>query len=400
MDMFFNDIAAQIKPGQIKSFSGDGNNQWADEDATDAWALATARRQGELIPTAEKFSTIATVLAGGGYPWLDIYQAYHRVLAWHEHTDGIDFMSMERERAQQYDTELVELREMGTESREFTENALDVSLPKLTRLIKTSADKSIVVFNPLAWKRTDVVQISAAALSGEFDLVDASTGKVIAHQVLPNGQMIFIAADVPPTGYKTFSILPRRSATPASSGSGDILENRFYRIQFDPATGAIISIQDKELKQELVDSSAPQRFNEYLYERYEAADPAVPSKWYRVASASLKASRGPVASLMTVKGSAVGVESLQQTVVLYNDVKRIDFNLDLVKSPSGRDGTSQGYQNKESVYVAMPLAIPDFEIRHELPGAVVEPIRQQFSGSTTAYYAVRHFTDISNSAMA
>ena len=45
----------------------------------------------------------------------------------------------------------------------------------------------------------------------------------------------------------------------------------------------------------------------------------------------------------------------------------------------------------------MPLAIPDFEIKHELPGAVVEPIRQQFSGSTTAYYAVRHFTDISNS---
>ena len=41
-----------------------------------------------LIPTAEKFSTIASVLTPGGYPWTDIYQAYHRLLLHHEHTDG------------------------------------------------------------------------------------------------------------------------------------------------------------------------------------------------------------------------------------------------------------------------------------------------------------------------
>ena len=397
MDMFFNDLAAQAKPGQIKTFSGDGNNQWVDQDATDAWALSIARRQGELIPTAEKFSTIATVLAGGGYPWLDLYQAYHRVLTWHEHTDAIDFLNKERERVQRYETELAEDREMVTESREFTEHALDVSLPKLTGMIKTFGRMNIVVFNPLAWKRTDVVRVSRVGLGYDSAVVDTTTGKDVAHQDLPNGQTIFVAADVPGTGYKSFSIQRARSRFSTPAGSGNTLENRFYRIQFDAATGAITSIQDKELNLELVDSSAPQRFNEYLYERYETTNPADPSKWYRVASASLNPSRGPVASVMTVKESAVGVESMLQTVILYNDLKRIDFNLDLVKSPSGRDGSSKGYQNKESVYVAMPLSIPDFEIKQELPGAVVEPIRQQFIGSTTAYYSVRHFTDISNS---
>jgi hypothetical protein len=306
MDMFFDDLAAQAKPGQIKSFSGDGNNEWVDEDASDAWALGIARRQGELIPTAEKFSTIATVLAGGGYPWLDIYQAYHRVLTWHEHTNAIDFLSNKRERAQQYETELVENREMVMESREFAEHALDVSLPKLTRLIKTSSEKSIVAFNPLAWKRSDVVQFSPAGLGRDFRTVDASTGKEVAHQALPNGQMIFVAVDVPSTGYKTFSILPGRSRVSASSGSGNTLENRFYRLQFDPSTGVITSIQDKELNQELVDSSAPHRFNEYLYEHFEASNPAVPSKWYRVASASLRTTHGPVASVMTVKAGRRG----------------------------------------------------------------------------------------------
>ena len=44
---------------------------------------------------------------------------------------------------------------------------------------------------------------------------------------------------------------------------------------------------------------------------------------------------------MTVKSSAVGAEKIEQSVILYNDLKRIDFVLDLVKSPSGRDCRSQ-----------------------------------------------------------
>ena len=87
---------------------------------------------------------------------------------------------------------------------------------------------------------------------------------------------------------------------------------------------------------------------------------------------------------------------MEQTVMLYNDLKRIDFVLDMVKSPSGRNYQSINLENKEAAYVALPFSIPDFQIHHELPGAVIEPIRQQFVGSGTAYYAVRHFTDISN----
>ena len=52
--------------------------------------------------------------------------------------------------------------------------------------------------------------------------------------------------------------------------------------------------------------------------------------------------------------------------------------------------------NKESVYVSLPFAVPDFRFHHELPGAVAEPIRDQFVGSCTAYYAARHFADVAN----
>ena len=78
------------RSGQDQTFAKDGNNQWADQDSAAARVLAEARKQGEAIPTAEKFATIASVLAGGEYPWTDIYQAYHRLLLYHEHTDGPD----------------------------------------------------------------------------------------------------------------------------------------------------------------------------------------------------------------------------------------------------------------------------------------------------------------------
>ncbi len=51
------------------------------------------------------------------------------------------------------------------------------------------------------------------------------------------------------------------------------------------------------------------------------------------------------------------MEKIEQSVTLYHDLKRIDFVLDLVKSPSGRTcrDTERDVRNKESVYVALPL---------------------------------------------
>ena len=420
MTMFFEEIMRQADPAKIKTFAKDSNNQWADQDATDAWLLALARRQGEAIPTAEKFSTIAGTLAGGGYPWADIYQAYHRLLQYHEHTDAIDFINCDPERMRQYETELEENREMVIESKELSDRACGSAMDKLAGLITTRADRNIIVFNPLARARTDVVRLAAAEAGSRFQLRDATTGKDVSHQTLADGTIAFLAADVPSLGYKTFSLLPpsspgssrreealtsqSKAQSPKSKADQSLLtsaatrlENSFYRITFDSTIGAITSIRDKQLDIELVDQSAPYKFNEYLYERYESPQ-ARTSKWYRVQSAQMSVTNGPIADVVTIQASAVGADKITQTVMLYHDLKRIDFALDLVKSPSGRTCRipNSSVLNKESVYVALPFAVPDYRFHHELPGAVAEPIRDQFDGSCTAYYAARHFADVAN----
>ncbi len=43
LDMFFDEINRQVDKTKVETFAKDGNNQWADEDATDAWLLGEAQ---------------------------------------------------------------------------------------------------------------------------------------------------------------------------------------------------------------------------------------------------------------------------------------------------------------------------------------------------------------------
>ena len=104
-----------------------------------------------------------------------------------------------------------------------------------------------------------------------------------------------------------------------------MLENRYYRVVFDAATGTITSIRDKQLDVELVDQTAPHKFNEYLYERFETPDTKDPVEVASRRVGQVGARRGPVADIVIVKAAPVGVESLRQTVVFYHDLKRMDF---------------------------------------------------------------------------
>lgn len=50
---------------------------------------------------------------------------------------------------------------------------------------------------------------------------------------------------------------PRRAQTE--------IESRYYRVVFNPATGGVKSIFDKELGKELVDAKTPYGANQYVY---------------------------------------------------------------------------------------------------------------------------------------
>ncbi|MBN2294645.1 MAG: hypothetical protein JXM70_19610 [Pirellulales bacterium] len=406
MKMFFEDVASQIDTSKVPAFTKDAASAWSDQELADSWLLGQARTLTPKLTAAETFSTIASKLDGRGYPWLDLWQAYNRLLMYHEHTNGADagypraVGTGKDNYPEYYEGEQSMHRALIEESQAYCDRAAESTFSKLVQLITTTQNTTLIVFNPLTRRRTDIVRADMSSLSGPFHLVETCTGKEVPIQKLEDGSVLFLAKDIPQVGYKTYAVKAGEISpeiSPEVTVDSNILENKYYRIVFDESTGGIVSIRDKELNVELVDNKAVHRFNEYLYQH--SAKECGKLEWRNKKSAILKGSAGTVRGRMVAEVNAPGCKGLRQTVALYTDLKRIDFLQELDKSPSGI--TLPQYQRydwngREAVYFAMPFNVPDFCIRHDVPGAVIEPIIDQFPGSSTSYYAVQHFTDISN----
>jgi hypothetical protein len=405
--MFFEDVMRQADTSKIKVYDQDAPNAWADQDGTDGKLMGDARLLNFELPTIEKLSTLAYVSGGKGYPSNDIWQAYHKLLSYHEHTNGafseedvlpIPFQKNPKAaNANYYECEQVMHKRLVGEAQEFSRTARTQAIDQFKRMITTQNDNTLVVFNPLTFPRTDFATFSAKS-DRTWKIIDNATGKELPLQGMSDGRMLFVASGVPSMGYKTYRLVQgtqRGSATRQPSEQAGILENEFYKIRIDDSTGAVSSIWDKKRNIELVDQTSAFKFNEYLYQRIEEAFSRKPTD-HRPRMISRKFYTGPLAWGITTKVAAMGCQSIEQTVTLYKNSDRIDFVVALEKSESGRLLKQSTAQNKEALFYVLPFNVPEFTIRHELPGGVVEPLTHQFKGSTSNFFGVQHFVDLSN----
>jgi alpha-mannosidase len=118
----------------------------------------------------------------------------------------------------------------------------------------------VVVFNPLAWSRTDVVEAEVQFQVAARDVeVRDPAGRAVLSEVLAKDatthrwRVRFVAQDVPSLGYKVFSIVPaaqpRRPATSVAA-TGTTMENEFFRVVVDAKTGCISSLYEKRAKRQ------------------------------------------------------------------------------------------------------------------------------------------------------
>jgi hypothetical protein len=102
----------------------------------------------------------------------------------------------------------------------------------------------VVVYNPLPWRRSGVVELSEM------------------------GKALFVA-DIPPSGYKSVRPPGPSTWTAVFTGSqGDRIETSFYRVVFDLKRGGIASLVEKRTGRELVDRSSPYALGQFLHERF------------------------------------------------------------------------------------------------------------------------------------
>ena len=111
----------------------------------------------------------------------------------------------------------------------------------------------------MSWPRSDVLRVALPQ-----GMTIAEPGVACC---MEGGQTLALVKDVPGCGYRVLPLRPGAAATAPAAAEGTAIESRFYRVRFDPAGGAMLSILDKECGRELLDARAPYRGNQYLYVR-------------------------------------------------------------------------------------------------------------------------------------
>jgi hypothetical protein len=172
------------------------------------------------------------------------------------------------------------------------------------------------------------------------------------------------------------------------------LENDYYRVEVDPATGGLKSVYDKESKRDLVDGSAPYSLNQYVYENPEGGRKAVDDMTKRAVfrRASPAGSKtgpgliGPVVSSLKIRSQAPGTLGLDSEVILYKGLKR----LDLVNRLQKEDG-----RLPEAVYFAFPFKCEGGKFVFEIADGMMRPEADQLPRTVRDWHTVQNWVELS-----
>jgi hypothetical protein len=374
---------------------GDGGPYWEDGIISTARSAALERETEHRALAAEKFSTISSVVDPRLQPEDEaLKRLWHNMVLYDEHTWGAAG-SESNPRSQETLGQWSVKEGFAVQAKKDVDYVLRRGMAALADYIY-DPQGTLLVFNPLSWQRSGMVEMD---LDKGHELIDQVTRRTVPYEVLSTGpayrRVRFLAQNVPSVGYKAYTLKESKAepGTPQEI-SGGTLENQYYRVTLDPDSGAVKSIYDKDLNQELVNASSPYTFDQYLYvtgadqtpNRLVQFSPAFPVPELTVHNSSegrlLPVTKQPFATVARIESSAMNTPRIQTEVVLFNGQKKIEF--------INRVHKTEVY-TKEGVYFAFPLAMDQPRFRYEIQNGIVDPSRDQLPGAGKEWFSVQHW---------
>ncbi|MGH9455784.1 MAG: glycoside hydrolase family 38 C-terminal domain-containing protein, partial [Terriglobia bacterium] len=252
---------------ELQTVTGDFGPYWEDGFGTDAKIGILARSNQQSAMSAEKLATIGSLVqkyvAG---PRANLRPTWEDIVLYSEHT-FTSWGGYSRPRSDETVRQFAYKDNHAVDARLRVNNILDVSFSQLADQIHMPAP-ALVVFNSLSWQRSGLVETD---LDDGEALKEYPSMRVVPYEVLRRGSgynhIRFLAQDVPSFGYKCYAIVeaPHTSRPSDQLPVSNVIENQYYRVEFDPSSGAIQSIYDKQLGRELVKPQGHYRFDQYLY---------------------------------------------------------------------------------------------------------------------------------------
>ena len=335
---------------QIPVLRGDITGGWYQHPVCAAELLAEKMEVHRLLPTAEKWSSVAAALDGSfGYPAEDFRRAWDSLLLNDEHSYGVSGYQGRRV----YET-WMQHRDWIEKARATAEAETDRALAAICEKIP-AGEETLALFNPTARERREAVET-------------------------PEGWGIFT---VPPLGYRT--VAPRELSPLApvtrTVTAPPVVENRFYRVTFGQ-TGAMVSLWDKTQGRELLDSTCSFGGNELVYTADNHKTFLVPEK------AEFTVTEDALGQTVTVstRHSALGARVLQ-TVTLPHREKWIDIDDRIFHAA---DMVNRNRYHRY-LYVAFPFLVENCRRYCHLNGTVAEYARDVTGHGTDVYMAANEW---------
>lgn len=378
--------------GIIPRFQGDLTEYWTEGASAGAPEVAIYRRDLERMQQVETLSA----MTGARLPEKDTYEAWRNLLMTCEHTWG-SFNSVNDP-----DSELA--KDVKKVKQAFTYDA-NAQINKLYESISGagtpaggSGAGTFSVVNTTAFPKHEMVTLSAQQSAGG-DVVVNAKGQSVPSQRLSTGALAFIA-DVQPFSSVVYSVKPGKASAESTLKAGEnSIENEYYKVTLNPATGNIDSIFSKTCNRELVNKAKDTLgMNRYIYyvtpnidmQTYKAPlvynDKVGPQKLAENPRVTLKES-GPVVATLRVDFDAPGCKTMSSEISLVAGSDRVEIRNDMDKL---------AVRDKESVNFAFSFNVPAGRIRYDIPGGCATAETDQLPGSNKNWYTVQRWVQIGN----
>jgi alpha-mannosidase len=275
------------------------------------------------------------------------------------------------------------------------------ALARFQPFMKKADFPVIYVVNSMGWKRSGHVNLfvdfEVLPVAKKTRIIDLTTNKEVPAQVLgkraEGAYWVLEVSDIPAMGYKALKIEVSGDEPASVTGNNTaILENNFYKIAINKTTGAISSLFDKELNQELADGQNPYNIGQAVRETSEKRD--LPP-FTRTSVSNVRVDEGvngPVWESVKISadlpGCEAGIENLPKGITLeirlYKNVKKVEFKYMARKLI---------ITDPEALYVTFPFSLPDSRIVFETIGGILSQ-GLQLPGSSTDWNAAQNFVSV------
>ena len=365
--------------------------------------------------------------------------AYEDLLLFAEHTFGMA-MSHGHSGIWRYDDDFRLHRALGEydliehswqEKGDHVFQATRVTLPALEKQLDLLASnvkaegRRIVVYNPLPYPRSGVVELHAHSGSGIQALKDAVTGEMAS---LANKDNVyrFKARNVPGMGYRTY--VPAEAApTPAHpslavDSANGILQNEHLLVKLDRTTGRLTSVVDKSSGRDMIAGASKNHtgtpvnspegawpFGGYVYQRFDKTQVDAYAKAYIKggwdwAPAELGRPNLDDRPGYTASGTAPVVRweisgNRAMAILQFRSSETVPQAYTLIYALEARNPVLEitcSIQSKqaepwpEAGWIAFPFNVNTPEFRVGRLGGIADPAKDFIKGSNFDYYMTRH----------